>query len=352
MATLELRPHHPTRLSDIVEEEYSIEDQMNKFVSCEDEKRWRCQVPDCRKLFISYHFWLKHVNNRHAEWLEQVGNAELQDTKGQTENEDNKMPSENGSENEIPPNEIPKEEKDDVSMCGSWDAVSEYSENKAEALDDATLEEMLRPTLEDINEFFEAAERGDIDTLQEKLDQGLDIEEETTRGFTALSIAILEMKVEAVEFLLQRGADPNHRVRRIPPLVHAATRAEHGPKLVQLLLDRGVNINTVSGSDTKTALHWAVTRKRADVVEFLIGKGMDIEKTCRRGCTPLLLAAETGSTEAAEVLLEHGAKLDVISNNGGTALIWSSCNNHVETMKFWLEQDVDIDAVDNSGLSK
>lgn len=51
-----------------------IEDALNEelvqFVKQEDEHKWRCRVPDCTKLFKEDHFWRKHVEKRHAEWLE------------------------------------------------------------------------------------------------------------------------------------------------------------------------------------------------------------------------------------------------------------------------------------------
>ena len=243
-----------------------------------------------------------------------------------------------------------EDEKDDNSSCGSWQAVSESGEVKA--LEDEMVEEALRPSREDYKEFYRAAIHGDIAVLQAKLDLGLDVDRETSKGFTALVISILEMEVETVKLLLEKGADANHRVKGLPPLVHAVTREEHRPELLQLLIDHGANLNTVSSPDRKNALHWAATAGRAETVEFLIGKGMDMEKTCRRRCTPLILAAETGQTDVAEVLLRHGANLNITSENGGSPLIWSSCNNHVDTVKFWLEQGVDINSRDDNGLSK
>lgn len=47
-------------------------EELLKFVKQEDEHKWRCKVPDCAKLFKEEHFWRKHVEKRHTEWLEEL----------------------------------------------------------------------------------------------------------------------------------------------------------------------------------------------------------------------------------------------------------------------------------------
>lgn len=50
--------------------EDAIEDELIRFVKQEDEHKFRCKVPDCSKLFKEEHFWKKHVEKRHADWLD------------------------------------------------------------------------------------------------------------------------------------------------------------------------------------------------------------------------------------------------------------------------------------------
>ncbi|KAK0618213.1 hypothetical protein B0T17DRAFT_618833 [Bombardia bombarda] len=52
--------------------EDAINEELVKFVKQEDEHKWRCKVPDCTKLFKEDHFWKKHVEKRHAEWLDGI----------------------------------------------------------------------------------------------------------------------------------------------------------------------------------------------------------------------------------------------------------------------------------------
>jgi uncharacterized C2H2 Zn-finger protein len=48
----------------------AIDEELTKYVKQEDEHKWRCKVPECTKLFKEDHFWRKHVEKRHTEWLE------------------------------------------------------------------------------------------------------------------------------------------------------------------------------------------------------------------------------------------------------------------------------------------
>ncbi|PTB47179.1 uncharacterized protein TrAFT101_003385 [Trichoderma asperellum] len=48
----------------------AIDEELAKHVKQEDEHKWRCKVPECTKLFKEDHFWKKHVEKRHGEWLD------------------------------------------------------------------------------------------------------------------------------------------------------------------------------------------------------------------------------------------------------------------------------------------
>ncbi|EJT81614.1 arsenite resistance protein Ars2 [Gaeumannomyces tritici R3-111a-1] len=50
----------------------AVDEELVKFVKQEDEHKWRCKVPECAKLFKEDHFWKKHVEKRHVEWLDKL----------------------------------------------------------------------------------------------------------------------------------------------------------------------------------------------------------------------------------------------------------------------------------------
>jgi uncharacterized C2H2 Zn-finger protein len=50
--------------------EEALQEELVKYVKQEDEHKFRCRVPECQKLFKEEHFWRKHVEKRHPDWLE------------------------------------------------------------------------------------------------------------------------------------------------------------------------------------------------------------------------------------------------------------------------------------------
>ena len=52
--------------------EDAVNDELVKYVKREDEHKFRCKVPECTKLFKEDHFWRKHIEKRHADWLENL----------------------------------------------------------------------------------------------------------------------------------------------------------------------------------------------------------------------------------------------------------------------------------------
>lgn len=50
----------------------ALEDELSKYVKHDDDERFRCQVPDCVKLFKAENFWRKHIEKRHADWLQAI----------------------------------------------------------------------------------------------------------------------------------------------------------------------------------------------------------------------------------------------------------------------------------------
>ncbi|CAM9758964.1 unnamed protein product [Ectocarpus sp. 4 AP-2014] len=58
-----------------------------------------------------------------------------------------------------------------------------------------------------------------------------------------------------------------------------------------------------------TPLHIAARFPRADMVQLLVAKGANVDKTNGRGWTPLQLAVVAGNTGATQSLLTAGADI-------------------------------------------
>jgi ankyrin repeat protein len=92
-------------------------------------------------------------------------------------------------------------------------------------------------------------------------------------------------------------------------------------EIVRALLEHGAPVGLAARNPRRiTALHAAVARHDADIVELLLDHGADPDARQERGYAPLHEAAAAGDETIARMLLEHGARLDARTDEGKTPL--------------------------------
>lgn len=158
----------------------------------------------------------------------------------------------------------------------------------------------------------DAARKGDTAEIEALLDGGADVN--AVEMVTPLVMAALGNHLDAVHFLLARGADANMESSAIGTALHAA--AQRGlVDIVRVLLDAGANIES-RNPDQYTPLMIAALNNRADVVVALLEAGADIDAVgIARGngmggggtVNALHVASFRGETEASEALRNAGA---------------------------------------------
>lgn len=110
-------------------------------------------------------------------------------------------------------------------------------------------------------------------------------------------------------------------------------------------------INTRDLTTGQSALHIVVARRDLTWLEFLIGKGADINARDNRGVTPLVLAVDSNFTQGAAYLIARGARINDSNDAGETPLITAVHNRNIELIKLLLRAGADPDRADNSGRS-
>jgi uncharacterized protein len=122
-------------------------------------------------------------------------------------------------------------------------------------------------------------------------------------GFTALHLAAFFGHDDAVERLLEGGADVNAVARNaelaVAPL-HSAAAGAHA-KIVAILLEHGADPNARQGGGL-TPLHSAAQNGDRESVESLLESGADPTLADDGGRTPAALARASGHEELAELL--------------------------------------------------
>jgi len=125
--------------------------------------------------------------------------------------------------------------------------------------------------------------------------------------------------LDFLQFLIDKGADPNGRGSAVGSVLHVA--AYHSPSIeaISFLLQNGARL------EKSAALSGAVqsTRARNEKVKFLLEQGADpntdVTDSPLFNNPPLHMAVEVGDLELVNMLLEHGADPNIKAWQGRTA---------------------------------
>jgi ankyrin repeat protein len=157
--------------------------------------------------------------------------------------------------------------------------------------------------------FFEAARQGDVAAMRHAVEQEripVDLRQ-TGSGMTALMHAVNGRKPEAVEWLLEHGADINASVTAYGTPLAFAANGRGDTAMLALLLDQGADPN-VCAADGHTPLMQAATWNDDAAVAMLLRAGARPNARARSGDTAMLIARSNGYDRIVRMLEQAGAK--------------------------------------------
>jgi ankyrin repeat protein len=195
-----------------------------------------------------------------------------------------------------------------------------------------------------------------------------------------------------MQYLLERGADPNRMTRWHLTALHQALRRDNDLKNIELLLNHGADPTLATGLDGKSAFAIAARRGRGDVLELFERRGIPImlqgvegliaacatndaarvraiaagepHRVCEllaEGGTLLAEFAGTANTEGIQRLLELGVQVDALYKQGdayfdiaknSTALHVAAWRGWHRTVRFLIESGAPVDALDAKGRTR
>uniref|UniRef100_A0A8D3B910 Ankyrin repeat, SAM and basic leucine zipper domain containing 1 n=1 Tax=Scophthalmus maximus TaxID=52904 RepID=A0A8D3B910_SCOMX len=166
----------------------------------------------------------------------------------------------------------------------SVECCSDKKSSYVEDLDTAV------PHAEDnVSVLKKAISRGDTETVEKLLDNGMDVETRLGFEWTPLMCAVHAANYDLAKLLLDRGASANFSKNHWTVLMVSCT---------------------ASASEDKIAC----------CIELLLSRNADLNMADRSGMTCLMLAARDGYRKVINLLVSHGADINVQDDNGYTAL--------------------------------
>jgi ankyrin repeat protein len=182
------------------------------------------------------------------------------------------------------------------------------------------------------------------------LESGADVNAFDEYGFTALHFtALFHNRLDVVELLLKRGANPNQCDAAGNQALHMAAR-NNCLMTAKLLLRYGAEVNKPNLRGL-SPLQYALDVHHKETLQ----KQLNLQDPglARRGVS--ILAYPTPSpefkAELVETLLEHGADAGIVDNEGNTALHLAALHGLVKTVQILLNTGLDPNAINKEGLT-
>ena len=174
--------------------------------------------------------------------------------------------------------------------------------------------------------------------------RGVDLDRRVNNT-TELIIAVEKGRADIVQLLLDRGADVNIVGGQHGTALIAAAARGYG-NMVQLLLKAGADVNMVGG-EYGTALIAAAARGYGNMVQLLLKAGADVNMVGGKYGTALIAAAaeEYRNINMVQLLLNVGADVNIVGGEYGTALIAAAAGWYGNIVQLLLNADADVNIV-------
>jgi len=152
-----------------------------------------------------------------------------------------------------------------------------------------------------------------------------------------------------VKKYINNGADVSQTNESGESILACALRAGCDSELLMLLIESGADIFDFDDEGV-SIFDMAITYNNIEMVEYLISKGLDINKTNRKsGFTSLMAAACYGRIDIAKLLLNSGADLELRDSKGFSAIDFARKMNKKSILKLF---DYDENSPRNSAYAR
>ena len=157
------------------------------------------------------------------------------------------------------------------------------------------------------------------ETLQTIIKHGADVNATNKDNITALMLACKHSSEEAINILLDAGADPNIADTDGATWIHHAVAAGCNKKTLQTIIGYGADVNT---TNNLTALILACRNENEELINVLLNAGVDPNIKNTTGATLIHHACSGGYSKVTlQTIINHGADVNATNTENVTALM-------------------------------
>ena len=153
---------------------------------------------------------------------------------------------------------------------------------------------------------------------------------------TPLACAAACGRIEAVNCLLEHGADPLLKGKDGWSLLHSAAQSGN-VIIIETMLSKGLDIDSRGETLGLTPLMVSIIFEKLEAAKYLLEKGADESLKSTEGKISLLsIATAVGSVAVIEMLLLHGCGIYYRDNGGDMPFIHVAVLGNTEVVKYLL----------------
>jgi len=169
------------------------------------------------------------------------------------------------------------------------------------------------------NLLHHASQKGHPKLVDFLIEKGIGINSLDKRGRTPLYLACYDYKFDSAKTLVSKGAEINIS-GEYNPLDMASSNSYYGTEIVELLLDKGADVNIVCRGTSVTPLMGALHQEKTNALKLLLNAGINTNHIDANGESPLGRISAHEFPEHVNLLIDFGANINYQDRKGNSAL--------------------------------
>ena len=186
--------------------------------------------------------------------------------------------------------------------------------------------------------------------LQATIDHGADVNSTNMNGETALLVACKNGNIDAIDVLLNAGADPNNANAKDETCIHHAVFKDCSKETLQAIIDHGADVCSATNENNLTAFMIACQKGNINALNVLLNAGADRSIVDTKGETWIHYAVREGcSKETLQAIIDYGADVNATTNNNVTPLMIACKKGNIDAINVLLHAGADPSIADIDG---